>query len=140
MRCYICSWLFDTLSGDDQRKLGLVAEGKMSEDMIAQGTRCTDPRAKLLNHIRKNIVGGRWNEDVLWDSFTGMRIETYTRNSLSISVRLNPLHEGYFPLTTKLYDCWLSNLWITMTTRMCSDHDLKIITQQGMFVLALAPM
>jgi hypothetical protein len=81
---------------------------------------------------------GTLSEGEPWVSFTNLKIETY-RMSSPISICLNPMYDGYFPWTTRVYDSWLKSLWFSVSSAMNTLYRPMITTQRGMLIFALAP-
>lgn len=144
MRCYICSWLLVNLPTDAQEGLDLLAEGKMPDDTVVQEARpisrfTSDTRGGTLDYIQ-NYTRGKLGEGEFWVSFTNLKIVKLFRRSPEVAFCLNPLYDGYIPSTTRVYDTWLSNIWLSVLGDICNRRNvLAIITPQGMLIFALAP-
>lgn len=136
IRCYVCSWILSQVPENDQRILERLAQGKAPDYMTVEedentDTGVSDPRAKLRDCLRDRF--GAWDESVSWDSFTAMEIRPWvgSQDCRRISVYLNPSHEGYFPLDTRVHDTFLSNYWKALAFKCVWRDKLFVASHEG---------
>lgn len=139
-KCYICSWMLSVLPESYQENLEALAEGMISDNMIA-----TDIQNSVSDSIRASLprtlgIGKLW---LKWGSrvlFTGIQIRRLrpSDDEVMIAIYLNPSYKGYFPFSTRVYDNWLSDFWVKVESNrgFAWQNSLELITHTSITIPA----
>lgn len=134
MKCYICSWMLSVLPESDQETLRALSEERISNNMVAieNDVSTSDTSTTLWQALQMKQSGHTWD----WrDSITGMEMQCLPSSvgEVRILIYLNPSYQGYFPLSTTVYDSWLRDFWSAMDWRMSFawTRGLVLIADEG---------
>lgn len=136
MKCYICSWMLSVLPESDQETLRALSEKRILNNMVAieNDVSTSDTSTTSWQALQMEQSGRTWD----WrDSFTGMEMQCLPSSSsvgeVRVLIYLNPSYQGYFPLSTRVYDSWLRDFWSAMDWRMSFvwSRGLVLIADEG---------